>query len=75
VPELTQIARAVDHMLAQQEPLAAVAVERRCNLLKVSGGAVCLVEFLLGPLTPGQPSIWPMPLLGGASKGRRRSDR
>jgi transcriptional regulator with XRE-family HTH domain len=52
-PELTQIARAVDHMLAQQEPFPAVAVDRHWNLLKFNGGAVRLVEFLLGPLTPG----------------------
>jgi transcriptional regulator with XRE-family HTH domain len=52
-PELTQIVRAVDHMLAQQEPYPAVAVDRHWNLLKSNAGAVRLVEFLLGPLTPG----------------------
>ena len=51
--ELTQIARAVDHMLAQQEPFPAVAVDRHWNLRKSNAGAVRLVEFLLGPLTPG----------------------
>jgi transcriptional regulator with XRE-family HTH domain len=52
-PELAQIARAVDHMLAQQEPFPAVAVDRHWNLLKSNAGAVRLVEFLLGPLAPG----------------------
>ncbi len=54
-PELAQIASAVDYMLAQQEPFPAVAVDRHWNLLKANGGAVRLVEFLVGPLTPGAP--------------------
>jgi transcriptional regulator with XRE-family HTH domain len=52
-PELAQIARAVDHMLAQQEPFPALAVDRHWNLLKSNAAAVRLVEFLLGPLMPG----------------------
>jgi transcriptional regulator with XRE-family HTH domain len=52
-PELTQIARAVDHMLAQQEPFPAVAVDRHWTLLKSNAAAGRLMEFLLGPLTPG----------------------
>jgi transcriptional regulator with XRE-family HTH domain len=54
-PELAQIASAVDYMLAQQEPFPAVAVDRHWNLLKANGGAVRLVEFLVGPLAPGTP--------------------
>lgn len=54
-PELAQIARAVDYMLAQQEPFPAVAVDRHWNLLKANAAAVRLVEFLVGPLAPGAP--------------------
>ena len=54
-PELAQVANAVDHMLAQQEPFPAVAVDRHWHLLKANGGAVRLVEFLVGPLPPGTP--------------------
>ena len=54
-PELAQVASAVGYMLAQQEPFPAVAVDRHWNLLKANGGAVRLVEFLVGPLPPGTP--------------------
>lgn len=54
-PELAQIARAVDFVLAQQEPFPAVAVDRNWNLLKANGGAVRLVEFLVGPLPQDAP--------------------
>jgi transcriptional regulator with XRE-family HTH domain len=52
-PELAQIASAIDHMLTQQEPFPAVAVDRQWNLLKANRAAVRLVEFLVGPLPPG----------------------
>jgi transcriptional regulator with XRE-family HTH domain len=52
-PELAQVRRALDHMLAQQEPFPAVAVDRHWNLLQANAGAVRLVEFLVGPLAPG----------------------
>jgi transcriptional regulator with XRE-family HTH domain len=54
-PEMAQVRSAVDFMLAQQEPYPAVAVDRHWNLLKANGGAVQLVEFLVGPLPPGTP--------------------
>lgn len=54
-PELAQIARAVDFILAQQEPYPAVAVDRHWNLLKANAAAVRLVEFLVGPLPAGTP--------------------
>lgn len=54
-PELAQIGRAVDYMLAQQEPFPAVAVDRHWNLLKANKAAVCLVEFFVGPLSAGAP--------------------
>ena len=54
-PGLAQVRAALDLMLAQQEPYPAVAVDRRWNLLKANAGAGRLVEFLVGPLTPGAP--------------------
>jgi transcriptional regulator with XRE-family HTH domain len=54
-PELSRVREAVDHILAQQEPFPAVAVDRRWNLLKANQGAVRLVEFLVGPLAPDTP--------------------
>jgi transcriptional regulator with XRE-family HTH domain len=54
-PELTQVRSALDYIMAQQEPFPAVAVDRHWNLLKSNSGAVRLVEFLVGPLTPGTP--------------------
>jgi transcriptional regulator with XRE-family HTH domain len=54
-PELTQVRSALDYIMAQQEPYPAVAVDRHWNLLKSNSGAIRLVEFLVGPLTPGTP--------------------
>jgi transcriptional regulator with XRE-family HTH domain len=52
-PELSQIRKAIDYMLAQQEPFPAVAVDRHWNLLQGNAGAIRLVEFLVGPLAHG----------------------
>jgi transcriptional regulator with XRE-family HTH domain len=52
-PELREIRRALDYMLAQQEPYPAVAVDRRWNLLQTNSGAIRLIEFLIGPMAPG----------------------
>src|SRR4051794_29884248 len=38
-PELTQISKAVDYILAQQEPFPAVAVDRHWKLLRSNSGA------------------------------------
>ena len=54
-PELSEISKALDYMLAQQEPFPAVAVDRHWNLLRSNSGAVRLVEFLVGPLAPDTP--------------------
>ena len=51
-PELAQVRHALDHILAQQEPFPAVAVDRHWNLLKANSGMARLVEFLVGPLPP-----------------------
>ena len=50
---LAPIRSALDYMLSQQEPFPAVVVDRRWNLLQANKGAVAMVEFLVGPLTPG----------------------
>lgn len=58
-PELAQVNRALDFMLAQQEPYPAFVVDRRWNLLRANAGAGRLTEFLLGPappLPPGKPA-------------------
>jgi transcriptional regulator with XRE-family HTH domain len=47
------IRRALDFMLEQHEPYPAFVVDRRWNLLQANEGAVAMVEFLVGPLTPG----------------------
>jgi len=52
-PDLVDVTSALDYMLAQQEPYPAVVVDRHWNLLKANTGAVRLMEFLVGPLTPG----------------------
>ena len=52
-PELADMRHALDHILSQQEPFPAVAVDRHWNLLQANDGAVRLVEFLVGPLAPG----------------------
>ena len=53
--DLSQVASALDYMLAQQEPYPAVVVDRHWNLLRSNAGAVRLVEFLVGPIAPGTP--------------------
>jgi transcriptional regulator with XRE-family HTH domain len=52
-PELAQVGEALNYMLAQQEPFPAAVVARRWKLLKANNGAVRLVEFLVGPVSPG----------------------
>jgi transcriptional regulator with XRE-family HTH domain len=51
-PELAQVRDALDYIMAQQEPFPASVVDRRWNLLRANSGAVRLVEFLVGPLSP-----------------------
>jgi transcriptional regulator with XRE-family HTH domain len=54
-PDLSQVASALDYMLAQQEPYPAVVVDRHWNLIRSNAAAVRLVEFLVGPIAPGTP--------------------
>jgi transcriptional regulator with XRE-family HTH domain len=52
-PDLAEVASALDHILAQQEPYPAVVVDRHWNLLKSNSSTIRLVEFLIGPIAPG----------------------
>jgi transcriptional regulator with XRE-family HTH domain len=52
-PDMSAVASALDYMLNQQEPYPAVVVDRHWNLLRGNEGAARLVEFLIGPATPG----------------------
>lgn len=54
-PDLAEVTRALDFILAQQEPYPAVVVDRHWNLLRSNAGAGRLVEFLVGPIAPGTP--------------------
>jgi transcriptional regulator with XRE-family HTH domain len=45
-PELAVVDRALDFMLAQQEPYPALVLDRRWNLLRLNGGGQRLVGFL-----------------------------
>ena len=47
-PELAAINKALEFMLAQQEPFPAVVVDRRWNMLRANRGAKRLVGFLTG---------------------------
>jgi transcriptional regulator with XRE-family HTH domain len=50
---LAPIRDALDYMLNQQEPFPAVVVDRCWNVLRANKGALAMVEFLVGPVTPG----------------------
>jgi len=52
-PELGEVRHALNYILTQQEPYPAVVVDRRWNLLMANDGAARLVDFLVGPMTPG----------------------
>ncbi len=51
-PTLAPIRDALDYMLTQQEPVPAVVVDRRWNLVQANKAAVALIEFLVGPSEP-----------------------
>jgi transcriptional regulator with XRE-family HTH domain len=52
-PTLAPVRAALDYILAQQEPIPAVIVDPRWNLLQANRGAMALVGFLVGPVAPG----------------------
>jgi transcriptional regulator with XRE-family HTH domain len=56
-PELAQVDAALDHILAQQEPFPAFVVDRHWNLTRANGGAVRLVEFVLGAVPAGPVNL------------------
>jgi transcriptional regulator with XRE-family HTH domain len=51
---LAPVREALIYILDQQEPYPAVVVDRHWNLLQANNGAVGLVEFLVGPIAPGE---------------------
>jgi transcriptional regulator with XRE-family HTH domain len=56
-PELAQLDRALDYILAQQEPFPAFVVDRHWNLRRANKGATRLVEWLLGAVPAGQVNL------------------
>lgn len=51
-PELLQVNRAIEHMLAQQEPFPAVVVDRRWTLFRANRGFARLSMFLSDGVAP-----------------------
>ena len=56
-PELAQVDRALDHILAQQEPFPAFVVDRHWNLKRANAGAARLVTFILGAVPEGPVNL------------------
>jgi transcriptional regulator with XRE-family HTH domain len=56
-PELKQVDGALDHILAQQEPYPAFVVDRHWNLKRANGGAIRLVEFILGGVPKSEVNL------------------
>jgi transcriptional regulator with XRE-family HTH domain len=61
-PELAQVDRALDHVLAQQEPFPALVVDRRWNLLRANTAALRLTAFLAAPAPAGPQPPGPVNL-------------
>jgi transcriptional regulator with XRE-family HTH domain len=61
-PELAKVDRALDHVLAQQEPFPALVVDRRWNLLRANVAALRLTAFLAGPAPADAPPPGPVNL-------------
>jgi transcriptional regulator with XRE-family HTH domain len=56
-PALATVGRALDFILAQQEPYPVFVVDRRWNLLRLNRGGQRLVEFLTGaPIRAPEPA-------------------
>ncbi len=56
-PELAQVNGALDYILAQQEPFPAFVVDRHWSLRRANGGAIRLVEFILGSVPQGPVNL------------------
>jgi transcriptional regulator with XRE-family HTH domain len=56
-PELAQVDRALDYILAQQEPFPAFVVDRHWNLKRANRGAARLVEAMLGAVPSGPVNL------------------
>ena len=55
-PDLAPVNQALDHILAQQEPLPALVVDRHWNLLRANAGAQRLTTFLTRPTSDPGPT-------------------
>ena len=59
-PELAPVARAIDHMLRQQEPYPAVVIDRFWNLMRANNAATAFIGLLFeGALPPPPPGKAP----------------
>lgn len=56
-PELAEVIRALDYILAQHEPFPAFVVDRHWNLRRANRGADRLVEFILGSVPEGPVNL------------------
>ncbi|MDX2092371.1 MAG: helix-turn-helix transcriptional regulator [Kofleriaceae bacterium] len=66
--ELVHLRRALDHVLAQQEPYGAIVVDGRWNVLRMNAGAMRLFEHF-PPTTPEGMSAARNLVLGSAHPG------
>ena len=55
--ELAEVDRALDYILAQQEPFPAFVVDRHWNLKRANRGAARMVEFVLGAVPKGAVNL------------------
>lgn len=54
-PELAPVARAIDHMLRQQEPYPAVVIDRFWNLMRANNAATAFIGLLFEGALPAPP--------------------
>ena len=55
-PELAPVARAIDHMLRQQEPYPAMVIDRLWNLVRANKAASAFIGLLFGGPPPAPPA-------------------
>ncbi|MCA0302038.1 MAG: helix-turn-helix transcriptional regulator [Proteobacteria bacterium] len=58
-PELAPVARAIDHMLRQQEPYPAVVIDRLWNLSRANTAATAFIGLLFEGAPPAPPAGQP----------------
>lgn len=62
-PELAPVARAIDHMLRQQEPYPAMVIDRLWNLVRANKAATAFMGLLFDGPPPAPPSGKPANVL------------